>query len=94
MRMSRGIIVSLTVTYFLCEIWLRVVEQAFLQSKPLPRNVFAEAPCKVKLSKDKVLEFVLPHLGFDESSSCFFDKCYPVLVDLSQIVPCLFDPYF
>lgn len=94
MRMSLRIILSLTVTFFSCKLLLRDVEQAFMQSKPLPRNVFTEAPREANLPKDKVLQIVLPHYGLVESSSCFFDTHYPVFVDLLKMSPCTFDPCF
>lgn len=94
MRMSLRIILSLAVIFFACMLWLRDVEQAFMQSKPLTRSVFTEAPREAKLTKDKVLQIILPHYGLVESSSCFFDAYYPVFVDLLKMSPCSFDPCF
>lgn len=94
MRMSLRIILFLAVMFFACMLWLGDVEQAFIQSKPLTRSVYTEAPIEAKLSKDKVLQIVLPHYGLVESSSCFFDTYYPVFVDLLRMSPCAIDPCF
>lgn len=94
MRMSFRIILSLAATLFDCNVWTRDVEQAYMQSKPLERDVFTEPPREAKLPKDKVLKVRLPHYGLVESSSCFFDSYYPIFVDRLRMTPCAFDPCF
>lgn len=66
MRPSLRITLFLTVTYFLCKLWLRHVEQAFMQSKKLSQNVFTKAHRKVRSLEDRVLQAILPHCGLVE----------------------------
>ena len=78
MRLMFRVIISLSVIMFSCTLWTRDVEQAYMQSNPLQRDVFTEAPPEANLSKNKVLKIKLPHYGLVEAISCFFDTYYPV----------------
>ena len=78
MRLTFRVILSLAVVFFNCTLWTRDVEQAYMQSKPLQRDVFTKPPPEANLSENMVLKIELPHYGLVEASFCFFDTYYPV----------------
>lgn len=94
MRMSFRIIISFSVSYFNLLICTQDVEKAYIQSTALMCDIFTEAPREVHLPETHSLKMILPHYGLVESSSCFFDNCYPVFVDLLDMKPGAFDQCF
>lgn len=56
--------------------------------------MFTEPQSESGISDDRVLKIRLTHYGLVESSSCFFDKYYPVFTELSDIKCFAFDPCF
>lgn len=76
MRMKYRVTTPISATFFGCFIWTRKVEQAYLQSKPLQRDVNTPPPKEVKLPTSKLLKIELPRYGLVHSSTCFFETCY------------------
>lgn len=56
MRMMFRVTLSLAATYFNCHVWTRDVEQAYMQSEPLKRDVFTEPPPEANISPNQVLK--------------------------------------
>ena len=94
MRMMMRVIVSLAATFFNCLLWTRDVEQAYMQPKPLKRDVFTMSPPEAKLSPGQVLKLVLPHYVLVESSTCFFETYYPVFTSKLNMRSAPYDPCF
>lgn len=94
MRLTFRIIIALAVIMFNGNLWTRDVEQAYMQSNPLGRDVFTEPPGEANLSKNMVLKIKLLHYGLVEASTCFFDTYYPVFKEKLKMTPCPFDPCF
>lgn len=94
MRLMFRVVLSIAAIYFKCHLWTRDVEQAYMQSKPLERDVFTEPPPEAQLSSDKVLKIRLPHYGLVEASSCFFDTYYPVFTQKLGMICSAIDPCF
>lgn len=94
MRMMYKVIISISTTLFQCTLWTRDVEQAYMQSKPLNRDVYTVPPREANLSLDKLLKITLPHYGLVESSSCFFEAYYPVFTETLLMRSAAFDPCF
>ena len=80
--------------FFALVLWLRDVEQAYMQAKKLTRDVFTEPPPEADLPLHQLLKIVLPHYGLVESSSCFFDTYYPVFTEKLQMLSAFVDPCF
>lgn len=94
MRYSIRIIISLSVNEFDCKMLTRDVEQAYIQSLPLPRPVYTPAPKEANLPPNTMLRVIQPHYGLVESGTIWFDTYYPVykdklLMDPADIDPCL-----
>ena len=94
MRLTFRVILSLAVVFFNCTLWTRDVEQAYMQSKPLQRDVFTKPPPEANLLENMVLKIELPHYGLVEASSCFFDTYYPVFIEKLRMNCAAIDPCF
>lgn len=66
-RMMFRVIVSLAVIFFNCNVWTRDVEQAYMQTKLLQRDLFTEPPTEANLGYDTVLKIKLPQYGVVKS---------------------------
>lgn len=93
-RMMYQVITSISTTLFQPTVWTRDVEQAYMQSKLLNRDVYTVPPREASLSTDKILKITLLHYGLVDSSSCFFEAYYPILTDTLLMRSAAFDPCF
>jgi hypothetical protein len=94
MRMMSRITVSLAATLFDSVLWTRDVEQAYMQSNHLQRDIFTTPPREAKLPDNKILKIALPHYGLVESSTCFFESYYPVFTETLGMRSAAFYPCF
>lgn len=65
MRITFRIILCCLIIYFIMVLWIRDVEQAYLQSLPLTRDIFTEAPPEANLPSHQLLKILLPHYGVE-----------------------------
>lgn len=86
--------IYLSATLVQCALWTRNNEQAYMQFKPLNRDVYTIPPWKASLSKSKPLKTTFPYYGLVECSSCFFEAYYPVLTDILLMRSAAFDRCF
>ncbi len=71
LRFSHRILFFLAVSHIDCVLWTRDAEQAYLQSKPLPRSVYNDPPKESNVDPQKFsLEEILPQYGLADSITC------------------------